>query len=55
LPGAEVVVLDGIGHTPHLTQPAFVGERLAAWVRDTAPAPVAERVAWKVERPTSHA
>jgi NTE family protein len=31
LPQADVVLLDGIGHTPHLSQPAFVGERLAAW------------------------
>ena len=55
LPHAEIVLLDGIGHTPHLSQPAFVGERLAAWVRSTGPAPAHDRVAWKVERPTSHA
>jgi pimeloyl-ACP methyl ester carboxylesterase len=37
LPHAQIVLLDGIGHTPHLSQPAYVGERLAAWVRDTPP------------------
>jgi pimeloyl-ACP methyl ester carboxylesterase len=55
LPQAEIVLLDGIGHTPHLSQPAFVGERIAAWVRSTSVAPAPDRVAWKVERPTSHA
>jgi pimeloyl-ACP methyl ester carboxylesterase len=52
LPDAEVVLLDGIGHTPHLSQPAYVGERLGAWMR-ASPAP--ERVEWEVERPASHA
>jgi EmrB/QacA subfamily drug resistance transporter len=51
LPHAEVVLLDGIGHTPHLCQPAYVGERLAAWIRDTG----TNQVQWEVERPTSHA
>lgn len=37
LSNADVVLLDGIGHTPHLSQPAYVGERLAAWIRDTTP------------------
>jgi pimeloyl-ACP methyl ester carboxylesterase len=55
LPQADVVLLDGIGHTPHLSQPAFVGERLAAWVRGSAAVPASDGVAWKVERPTSHA
>lgn len=50
LPNAEVLLLDGIGHAPHLSQPAFVGERLAGWIRDSA-APVG----CEVERPTSHA
>ena len=31
LPHADVVLLDGIGHTPHLSQPAYVAERIAAW------------------------
>jgi pimeloyl-ACP methyl ester carboxylesterase len=51
LPHAEVVLLDGIGHTPHLSQPAYVGERLAAWIRDTG----TDQVQWEVARPTSHA
>jgi EmrB/QacA subfamily drug resistance transporter len=55
LPAAEILLLDGIGHTPHVSQPAFVGERLAAWIRASAPAPRSDGVPWKVERPTSHA
>ena len=35
VPDATVVLLDGIGHAPHLSQPAFVAERLAAWMRRT--------------------
>ena len=52
LPHAEIVLLDGIGHMPHLSQPAFVGERIAAWVRSTAPADEPHGIAWKVELPT---
>jgi pimeloyl-ACP methyl ester carboxylesterase len=51
LPDAEIVLMDGIGHTPHLSQPAYVGERLGAWMRDTrseAPDPVE----WEVARST---
>jgi pimeloyl-ACP methyl ester carboxylesterase len=55
LPQADVVLLDGIGHTPHLSQPAYVGERLAAWVGSTTAASAPDEVAWQVERPTSHA
>ncbi len=55
LPQADVVLLDGIGHTPHLSQPAYVGERLAAWIRASTPPPRSDEVAWKVERRTSHA
>jgi pimeloyl-ACP methyl ester carboxylesterase len=55
LPHADIVLLDGIGHMPHLSQPAFVGERLAAWVKSTTVAPAGNGVAWEVERPTSHA
>src|SRR5215218_1347241 len=50
LPHAEVLLLDGIGHTPQLSQPLFVGERLAAWMRGADP-----EVESEVERPTSHA
>ena len=32
LPRAEVVLLEGIGHTPHVSQPAYVGERIVAWI-----------------------
>ena len=55
LPRAGIVLLDGIGHTPHPSQPAYVGGRLAAWVRSTSATPAHDGVAWKVERPTSHA
>jgi EmrB/QacA subfamily drug resistance transporter len=55
LPRADVVLLDGIGHTPHLSQPAFVGERLAAWIRSSPATEPPDGVAWKAERPTSHA
>jgi pimeloyl-ACP methyl ester carboxylesterase len=55
LPRADVVLLDGIGHTPHLSQPAFVGERLAAWIGSPPATEPHDRVAWQVERPTSHA
>ena len=36
LPLADVVLLDGIGHTPHVSQPAYVGERIAAWIGSDA-------------------
>jgi pimeloyl-ACP methyl ester carboxylesterase len=52
LPDAEVVLMDGIGHTPHLSQPAYVGERLGAWMRATPPS---DRIESEVERPASHA
>jgi EmrB/QacA subfamily drug resistance transporter len=56
LPQAEIVLLEGIGHTPHLSQPAYVGERLAAWARGAAVAdPAGDPVPWEVERPTFHA
>jgi pimeloyl-ACP methyl ester carboxylesterase len=54
LPDAEIVLLEGIGHTPHLSQPLYVGERIAAWARP-APEPSQDGLPWKVERPTSHA
>ncbi|MET0683671.1 MAG: DHA2 family efflux MFS transporter permease subunit [Solirubrobacteraceae bacterium] len=37
-PDATIVLIDGIGHAPHLNQPAFVAERLAAWIRRTGAA-----------------
>jgi pimeloyl-ACP methyl ester carboxylesterase len=41
-PGAEVVLLDGAGHLPHLTQAKFVTDRLSAFINDGAvEAPVA--------------
>jgi pimeloyl-ACP methyl ester carboxylesterase len=49
---AEVVLLDGIGHTPHLSQPAYVGERLAAWIRGTGPEPEGYGIESEVARPT---
>ena len=55
LPGAEVVLLDGIGHTPHLSQPAYVGERLAAWIRSSPATEPPDGVAWGVGLPTPHA
>jgi EmrB/QacA subfamily drug resistance transporter len=39
LPRADVVLLEGLGHVPQLSQPAFMAERLAGWIRaTTAPA-----------------
>ena len=35
VPEASIVLMDGIGHAPHLSQPAFVGGRLAGWMRRT--------------------
>jgi MFS family permease len=32
LPRAEVALLEEIGHTPHVSQPAYVGERIVAWI-----------------------
>jgi len=55
LPHADVILLDGIGHTPHLSQPAYVGERVAAWIRSNGPGPERDGVVSEVERPTSHA
>jgi pimeloyl-ACP methyl ester carboxylesterase len=37
-PDAELVMLEGIGHTPQLSQPAFVAEQIATWIRTTEPA-----------------
>ena len=41
-PRAEVVLLDGVGHSPQLAQAAFVAERIGAFIRrgDGAPARV---------------
>jgi EmrB/QacA subfamily drug resistance transporter len=39
LPQAEIVLLEGVGHTPQLSQPAFMAERLSAWMRATAAGP----------------
>jgi EmrB/QacA subfamily drug resistance transporter len=54
LPDAEIILLEGIGHTPHLSQPVYVGERITAWAR-VAPGPSQDGLPWEVERPTSHA
>ena len=37
-PDATIVLIDGIGHAPHLNQPAFVAEKLAGWIRRTGTA-----------------
>jgi pimeloyl-ACP methyl ester carboxylesterase len=40
-PGAEVALLDGTGHLPHLTRAGLVGERLSSFINDSPiPAPV---------------
>ena len=52
LPDADIVLLDGIGHTPHLSQPGYVGERLAAWIRRGAGA-ADDRTAPPGDRPAS--
>jgi pimeloyl-ACP methyl ester carboxylesterase len=36
-PGAELVLLDGIGHLPHLTRADFVAERLSSFINEAAP------------------
>jgi pimeloyl-ACP methyl ester carboxylesterase len=41
-PGAELVLLDGVGHLPHLTRGEFVAERLSSFINDApAGAPIA--------------
>jgi NTE family protein len=40
-PGAEVALLDGTGHLPHLTRAGLVAERLSSFINDSPiPAPV---------------
>ena len=34
-PGAEVALLDGIGHLPHLTRAGLVAERLSSFINDS--------------------
>ena len=55
VPHANVILLDGIGHTPHLSQPAYVGERIAAWIRAAGLGPERNGVVSEAERPTSRA
>jgi pimeloyl-ACP methyl ester carboxylesterase len=31
-PDAHVVLLDGVGHSPHLAQPTVVAEALSSWI-----------------------
>ncbi len=38
VPEASIVLMDGIGHAPHLSQPAFVAGQLAGWMRRTGEA-----------------
>ncbi|HYI17534.1 MAG TPA: DHA2 family efflux MFS transporter permease subunit [Solirubrobacteraceae bacterium] len=38
VPEASIVLMDGIGHAPHLSQPAFVAGQLAGWMRRTGKA-----------------
>jgi hypothetical protein len=33
---AELALLDGIGHLPHLTRGKFVGERLSSFINEEA-------------------
>jgi hypothetical protein len=41
-PGAELVLLDGIGHLPHLTRGEIVAEHLSSFITDgSARAPIA--------------
>jgi pimeloyl-ACP methyl ester carboxylesterase len=39
-PNADLVALEGVGHVPHITQPAFVATRLVEFFRDPRPGPV---------------
>ena len=48
---ATIVLIDGIGHAPHLNQPAFVAEKLAGWIRRTA---AAEGVGSAADLPAVH-
>ena len=34
-PGAELALLDGAGHLPHLTRAGLVAERLSSFINDT--------------------
>lgn len=34
-PTAELVALEGVGHVPHITQPAFVAQRIVEFLADT--------------------
>ena len=36
-PGAEVALLDGTGHLPHLTRAGLVAARVSSFINDTAP------------------
>jgi pimeloyl-ACP methyl ester carboxylesterase len=36
-PGAEVALLDGTGHLPHLTRAGLVAERVSSFINDIAP------------------
>ena len=39
-PGAELALIDGTGHLPHLTRGALVAERLSSFINDSPAAPV---------------
>jgi hypothetical protein len=42
MPDAEIVLLEGIGHVPHITQAAFVAERISRFMESSRPlSPVA--------------
>jgi pimeloyl-ACP methyl ester carboxylesterase len=51
-PGAELVLLDGIGHLPHLTRAEFVAERLSSFIHED-PAGVPSLAENGVSRPSS--
>ena len=36
-PGAELTLLDGTGHLPHLTRAELVAERLSSFINNTPP------------------
>jgi EmrB/QacA subfamily drug resistance transporter len=36
LPDAQLVLLDGVGHVPHITQASFIAQRIAEFVRRTS-------------------
>ena len=53
-PGAELALLDGTGHLPHLTRAGLVAERLSSFINDSparAPCMAENRVTGSTSAP----